>query len=274
MLACHPIGKLRVMLWAALLGVFATGPLWAQTKPKVLDVGIDKPASAIFIGNSFFYYNNSLHSHVSQLLKAADPKYAFRGVSVTISGSGFDWHDVDSYFRPNAVSSYSFVPGNKIVFNKLDKLFDLAITMDCSQCPIHPQLKTVFRDYAKKNSDTIRRHGARPVFFMSWAYADAPEMTAQLAEAYTQAGNDNDVFVIPAGLAFARSIAQRPELILHDADKRHPSLMGTYLAACTTYAALFKKSPVGLKYTAGLDEASARFLQAVAWDTVQDYFKP
>jgi uncharacterized protein DUF4886 len=82
------------------------------------------------------------------------------------------------------------------------------------------------------------------------------------------------VFVIPAGLAFARAVAQRPDLNLYAADKRHPSLMGTYLAACTVYASLFKKSPVGVKYTAGLDETAAKFLQTVAWETVQDYFKP
>lgn len=246
----------------------------AQTRPKLLDSGVADPSSALYVGNSFFYYNNSLHGHVGQLVRAADPKKNFRAVSVTISGSGFDWHDMGSYFRPNALSSYSFDANNKIVFNKLDKLFDLAIMMDCSQCPIHPQLKSVFRDYAKKNADTVRKHGAKPVFFMSWAYADAPEMTAQLAEAYTQAANDNNVFVIPAGLAFARSVAQRPELNLYVADKRHPSLAGTYLAACTVYASLFKKSPVGLNYTAGLDESTAKFLQAVAWDTVQDYFKP
>ena len=82
-------------------------------------------------------------------------------------------------------------------------------------------------------------------------------MTAALAEAYTQAANQNDAFVIPAGLAFARSLARRPELILHASDKRHPSLAGTYLAACTVYAALFKKSPEGLGYTAGLDAGTA-----------------
>jgi hypothetical protein len=245
----------------------------AQTKPKLLDSGVSDPSSALYVGNSFFYYNNSLHNHVGQLVRAADAKKAFRSVSVTISGSGFDWHDVGSHFRPNAVSAYSFDAKNNIVFNKLDKLFDLAIMMDCSQCPVHPQLKTVFRDFAKKNADTVRKHGARPVFFMSWAYADAPEMTAQLAEAYTQAANDNDVFVIPAGLAFARSIAQRPALNLYVADKRHPSVAGTYLAAATVDASLFKKSPVGLKYTAGLDEATVAHLQAVAWDTVQDYFR-
>ena len=263
---------------AALIGGVAAlclaGSLHAQVRPKVLESGVKDPTSAIYIGNSFFYYNNSLHGHVTQLVKAADPKQAWRTVSVTISGSGFDWHDVNSYFRPNAVSSYSFGAGNKITFNKLDKLFDLAIMMDCSQCPIHPQLKTVFVDFAKSNSETVRKHGARPVFFMSWAYADAPEMTAQLADAYTQAGNDNDAYVIPVGLAFARSVQQRPALNLYIADLRHPSLAGTYLSACTVYAALFKKSPVGLAYTAGLDEATAKFLQAVAWETVQDYYKP
>jgi len=107
---------------------------------------------------------------------------------------------------------------------------------------------------------------------MSWAYADKPEMTAELAEAYTRAGNDDDVFVVPVGLAFARSIERRPELNLYAADKRHPSMAGTYLAACTLYAALLKRSPAGLKYAAALDDATAKHWQTVAWDTVQDYF--
>ena len=84
--------------------------------------------------------------------------------------------------------------------------------MDCSQCPIHPTLNSVFSEYAKKNSDTVRGHGAKPVFFMSWAYADKPEMTAQLAEAYTIAGNDNNALVIPTGLAFAKAISKQPEI--------------------------------------------------------------
>lgn len=51
-------------------------------------------------------------------------------------------------------------------------------------------------------------------------------------------------------------------------DKRHPSLAGTYLAAATSHGALFKRSPVGLSYTAGLDPAVAPHLQTVAWETV------
>jgi len=130
----------------------------------------------------------------------------------------------------------------------------------------------VFHEYVKKDSEIIARNGARPVLFMSWAYKDKPEMTAQLAEQYTIAGNANDALVIPAGLAFARAIADRPGLELYQPDKRHPSLAGTYLAACTTYAAITGKSPVGNSYTAGLDAALAAFLQTTAWETVRAYY--
>jgi hypothetical protein len=246
----------------------------AQTRPKLTDVGIEGPKTSLYIGNSFFYYNNSMHGHVAAMNRAADPnnKNAYRSTSVTISGSGFDWHDTESYFRPGAIGRYSFDEENNIVFNKLDKLFDVAIMMDCSQCPIHPQLKSVFVEFARTGSETARKHGAKPVFFMSWAYADRPEMTAQLAEAYTLAGNENDALVIPAGLAFARSVAKRPELDLYARDKRHPSMLGTYLAAATVYAALYRETPVDNAYTAGIDADVARFLQTVAWETVQDYY--
>ena len=221
----------------------------AQTKPKRTEVGGTAPQSILWVGNSFFYYNNSMHNHFINIVKAADAQARPRGTSVTISGSGMDWHDMESYFRPNGIGRYSFVGDNEIVFNKPGRQFDTVIMMDCSQCPIHPQLKEDFREFAKKQGDTVRRNGALPVLFMSWAYKDKPEMTAALAEAYTTAGNANDMLVIPAGLAFARAVAQRPELELYQPDKRHPSPAGTYLAVCTTYAALYGKSPVGNPYT-------------------------
>lgn len=261
----------------AMAGCAVAGPsaALAETKPVVTTLGPDFPKSEIFIGNSFFYYNNGLPGHVSLLEKAADPEHKqdYRATMVTIGGSGFDWHDVESYFRPNAVGSYSFDDNNNVVFTKRDRLFDVAVMMDCSQCPIHPRLKTAFAEFARKDSDIVRAHGARPVLFMSWAYADKPEMTEQLAEAYTTAGNENNALVIPAGLAFARALRKQPELGLYAADKRHPSLAGTYLAACATFAVLTGRSPVGNSYLAGIDEPTARFLQTVAWETVQEYYQ-
>ena len=261
-----------VAVWMLLAG---TIPSDAQTKPTVTTLGPDFPKSEIFIGNSFFYYNNSLHNHVTLMEKAADTAHAhhYRATSVTIGGSGLDWHDVESYFRPNALASYGFDNDNNVVFHgDRKKLFDAAIMMDCSQCPIHPKLKAAFTEFAAKDSKIVRSHGAKPIFFMSWAYADKPEMTSELAEAYTVAGNANDALVIPAGLAFARVREVQPELNLYAPDKRHPSLAGTYLAAATVVAALTGQSPVGNSYHAGLDAQTARLLQTAAWDTVQSYY--
>ena len=247
----------------------------AQTAPKVTSLN-PPPKTLMLVGNSFFYFNNSMHRYLGGLVAAGMPELRgqYRATSVTISGSGLNWHDMEAYLRPGSgMASYSFVAGNKVVFNTFDKPFEAVIMNDCSQCPIHPQLKDLFHEFAKKHSDTIVSRGARPVLFMTWAYKDKPEMTAQLAEQYTLAGNANGALVIPAGLAFAKAMAKDPALELYFTDKRHPSLAGSYLGAATIYAALYGKSPVGLKYTGGLEEKTAAFLQQVAWETVREYYQ-
>ena len=224
--------RFLVALFTSLL---AASSGYAQTKPK--HVAVEKaPASILWVGNSFFYYNNSMHNHYGQLVRAAGEKS--RSTSSTISGSGLDWHDMESLMRPDGLGRYSFVGDNEIRFNPPGKQYEAALMMDCSQCPVHPQLQGAFHAAVKKDAEILKHAGVRPMLFMSWAYKDKPEMTAQLAEEYTKAGNEVDALVIPAGLAFARSVSKRPELELYAKDKRHPSLAGTYLAACTVYASL------------------------------------
>ena len=87
-------------------GLFAALPATAQTKPARVDVGPEHVHSILWVGNSFFYYNNSMHSHYNELANAADPGGKYRGVSVTISGSGLDWHDVASYLKPDGIGKY------------------------------------------------------------------------------------------------------------------------------------------------------------------------
>jgi hypothetical protein len=163
------------------------------------------------------------------------------------------------------------VGDNEIEFNPPGPQFDAVMIMDCSQCPIHPRLQSVFHAYAKKHADTIRANGARPIPFISWAHKHKPEMTAQLAVQYTIAGKANGAQVVPAGLAFAKSVARNPDLELYVSDKRHPSLAGTCLTACTLYASFLGKSPVGNACTVGLPAEVAAHLQQVAWDTAQEY---
>lgn len=268
------MNRLRIapaLALAILLAACASSPTSPGPSPKAGAAARPTEVKALlWVGNSFFYYNNSMHGHVGQLLTAAGGR-DYRGVSATISGSGINWHDVAAHFKPGGVASYSFVGDNEVRFNTFDKPFDAVMMMDCSQCPIHPQLQAVFYEYAKKHSDTVRANGAEPIFFMSWAYQDKPEMTQQLAAEYLRAGKAHNALVVPAGLSFAESIRRRPDLNLYVADKRHPSLAGTYLAACTVMASVYKQNPVGNRYTAGLAADVAGHLQTVAWETSQAF---
>jgi hypothetical protein len=260
---------------ASIASLSACAPL--QTAPtETAGTPAGPPKAVLYVGNSFMYFNNSLHTLVLNLAREASDKAkaAHRATSVTISGSGMDWHDVASYFRPDAVGRYSFVENNEVRFNPPGKVFDAAILMDCSQCPVHPTLAPIFFEFSKKHSDTVRLNGARPYFLMTWAYKDKPEMTKGLADAYTEAGRQNKAHVIPAGLAFALSIERKPELDLYVSDLRHPSMAGSYLTACVVLASMRGINPVGNAFTAGLNPAIARHLQEVAWETVQNYRQP
>jgi hypothetical protein len=243
----------------------------AQVAPEITRPATPNPQHLLWVGNSFFYYNNGMQSLVGHLAAGSPDHPAYASTLVAIGGSGFDWHEMESLLRPNAVGSYNFDPGNNIIPTTRTKLWDAVIMMDCSQCPIHPTLSRVFTEYARKNSEIVRARGAEPIFFMSWAYADKPEMTAKLAEAYTAAANANHALVIPAGLAFARAHEARPALVLYQPDNRHPTMAGSYLAASTVYATLYGRSPEPNAFNAGLDPETANFLRTTAWDTVQAY---
>ncbi len=261
------IARLSVSIAATVLIACAQAPIQPVVPPATGPV-----KTALWVGNSFFYYNNSMHNHVLSMIRAAGTDFSgYRATSATISGSGINWHDVEAHFKPGAVASYSFTSTNDVVFNTFERPFDVAIMMDCSQCPIHPKLQATFHEYVARHAATVRRHGAQPILFMSWAYQDKPEMTAQLAAEYVRAGQSVDASVVPAGLAFAASIERRPELNLYAADKRHPSLAGTYLSAATVLASVYKMNPVGNAYTAGLPTEVAAYLQEVAWATVQAF---
>jgi hypothetical protein len=247
-----PVRAFVVALILLLLGALA--PLHAAVAPTV--TAIEAPKRILFIGNSFNYYNNSLHGHLRRLVRAADPENA------------------KAYFlKASTISGGRLIDHRFGIAGMLKNWqWDVVILQGHSNEPIDPKKSKEFDQTARFYVDLIREAGAKPAFFMTWAYTDKPEMTEPLGDAYTRIGNETGAIVLPAGLAFARALDKRPDLVLRIDDKKHPTLMGTYLTACVFYAALYDKSPVGVAYTAGLDETDAKFLQEVAWETVRDFY--
>lgn len=215
----------------------------------------DSPRSILFTGNSFTFYNNSIYLHLRKLLVAEDPatRQEIFLKSMTISGAVLSDH------RGGLQQMLESRPWEVIVLQGHSRE---AIEQDMA-----PAFQTTAHDF----STAIRAKGAEPVLFMTWAYADRPEMTEKLVEAYTRLGEASGMRVIPVGLAFAQALEQIDGVRLHDTDNVHPSLAGTYLAAAVFYSALYGKSPEHLEYQAALDETLARQLREVAWKTVRDY---
>jgi PKD repeat protein len=76
--------------------------------------------------------------------------------------------------------------------------------------------------------------------------------------------------VAPVGVAWKYIIDNHPTINLYSADGSHPSLEGTYLAACTFYASVYRKNSTGATYTAGLNPTVAGILQSAADLSVLD----
>jgi len=166
--------------------------------------------------------------------------------------------------------------------------WDFVVLQEQSQLPSF-QLSQVQNDcfpFAAALIDSIRVHSpcAEPVFYMTWGRqnGDAQNctnwppvctfegMNALLRERYLMMAVDNSAWCAPVGMAWKHTRDQQPTINLYSSDGSHPSAEGTYLAACTFYATLFRQSPVGATYVAGIDPATAAVLQGIATSTVLD----
>jgi hypothetical protein len=114
--------------------------------------------------------------------------------------------------------------------------------------------------------ETIKAAGAQTVLYMTWARQHAPESQKSIIDAYTAIGQELGATVVPVGVAWQSFLSTHDQPVLHDRDRSHPSLAGSYLAAACFVAALCKENPVGIDTeVAGLSEKNRVQLQKVAW---------
>jgi hypothetical protein len=106
-----------------------------------------------------------------------------------------------------------------------------------------------FHKYADLLVEKIRKAcpDARIVLYMTWGSQNKPAEQKVIAENCYQAALKNDMIVAPAGEATWALLAERKDLKMFRTEKdSHPGHDGAYVIACTLYAAVTGKSPVGL----------------------------
>ena len=92
------------------------------------------------------------------------------------------------------------------------------------------------------------------------------ETQKAITNAYVAIGDEIGAAIVPVGTAWQNFIRRHSSPALHDQDKSHPTLAGSYLAACVFFAVLFDESPVGISSDIKrLTRADAGLLQQTAW---------
>lgn len=142
--------------------------------------------------------------------------------------------------------------------------YDAVVLQEQSTLPIKNAQRT--HENIRLFHDAIQAAGAQTVLYMTWARRHAPETQQALSDAYTTIGQELGATVVPVGLAWQRFLSKHDKPALHDRDESHPTLAGSYLAACVFLAVLFAENPVGIDAEVqGLTGKDRLLLQKIAW---------
>jgi hypothetical protein len=202
-------------------------------------------ARILFVGNSFTYVNGGIDRQLQGLAPSA--------TAGAVTAGGFRLSD--HWSRGEAVARIR--EGGRAY----------VVLQEQSQTPVVGRVG--FEQYARAFDQEVRAAGGTTVLLMTWERPDSVQYgvtTAGLAQAYTDVAAALGAKVAPAGLAFAEALQERPGLVLTSQDG-HPTLAGTYLAACVLYGVIYGRSPVGNPY-GPLAAADNAFLQQAAARTL------
>ena len=179
---------------------------------------------------------------------------------------------------------------NQTTLNKINQQsWDYVVLQDQSQRPsLSPTyVAASVYPYASQLVTEIQSNNlcSEPLFYMTWGrkYGDQSNcatyppvctylgMQERLRDSYLTMGFDNEATVAPVGISFKNSIFQDSTIDLYSPDNSHPSIYGSYLAACTFYSTIFKKSSVSCAYWPNaISSSEALSLQQIASSTVLD----
>lgn len=232
----------------------------------------EPPDRILFIGNSLTFQNFGIDTHIKELAASANPPLTIETSNATSGGATLEqlW---DYGWPLDAIR---------------EGTWDVVVLQEYFEVMENDEQK--FYEYTRNFDEEIKKVGTQTVLYMTWE-RDVKNPTAtieEIAHAHSHIGAELGVKVAPVGLAWQRSIQERPDLNLYDSDRLHPSARGTYLATCVLYATILGQSPVGLSYQpvdmlAEVDslewkreqwqmtEDEVAFLQRIAWETVVDY---
>jgi hypothetical protein len=210
------------------------------------------PLEVLFVGNSFTA-RNDLPGLIAQMAATRGKTLHHRLISAGGASLRAHW---------NAGDARKAIQEGR---------YDHVVLQEQSTLPIKNAKR--MHENIRLFDEVIQGAGARTVLYLTWARQHAPESQQALTDAYMSIGQELGAIVAPVGVAWQSFLRKHDQPALHDPDQSHPSLAGSYLAACVFLAVLFKESPVGLDGVIdGLKKKDPALLQKAAWQACKSTF--
>lgn len=225
-----------------------------------------EPVRVLFIGNSYTQANN-LPQMVAEIAQSMGEDMDW--MSYTPGGCTFEMHCHNQSMTMICEGGWDFV-----VMQEQSQL--PAFPMDSVELYVFP--------FAQQLVDSVYAHNlcAEPMFFMTWGRKNGDTefgyppmdtyegMDSLLYARYMQMGEDNDASVCPVGRVWHYLRDHHEEIELYTMDESHPTLSGSYVAACAFHTMIFGRDPDSIPYNAGLDEHSAQNIRSAVHEVVYD----
>jgi hypothetical protein len=145
--------------------------------------------------------------------------------------------------------------------------YDYVVLQEQSTLPIKNPAR--MHENVRLFDEVIKTSGAKTALYLTWARQNAPETQAAITTAYRTIGEELGATIVPVGIAWETLLRQHSQPVLHDADLSHPSLAGSYLAACVFYVTLFGEVPPGIQDLKGLTSDDAALINQTAWSIIE-----
>jgi hypothetical protein len=249
-----------IVVGVAILAV-TLGSGQGATKPSS---GCDTPdhrlvCKVLFVGDSYSY-TNDLPAMFASLARAGH-------------------HLVETGLVASPAESFvDHVVSQDVTRSLRTTKWNVVALQEQSQIPASERLRrTQMYPAARQLVGLARKARAQPMFFLTWArrYGWPEEglvtyasMQSAVDQGYLVIAHDLNASVAPVGYVWSATLKEERDADRHAGlwrlDGSHPSIRGTYLAACVFYAAIFGEAPNGLTYRAGLSAEEAAKLQASA----------
>jgi hypothetical protein len=168
----------------------------------------------LFVGNSYTT-RNDMPTMLASLLEASIPDMQVKADVLAFGGASLAAH----WNRGEVQKRLAAQKWNAVVLQ------------DQSTRPLRA-LKSM-QEHVRRFVHEIQISGAKPYLYMTWARKNDPASQANIVTAFQGLAKVTGARVIPVGLAWDQFRRLRPEIDLYEPDGSHPSLIGSYLVACT-----------------------------------------